>query len=159
MFFIFIYVYWYPTRFLCQMMLVSLNSNTTGVTSGAETAYQIREFTSVLVGFLLLNHQVYVQCFVDNCLSFSLCHFSVYCSDNRLWYLQTFPSRLTIMRIYLLSLSYWVTNQNPTVQLFNPHYYYASRSGVIFTTVWTYHMIQIDTPTQYVYEMCTYQLS
>jgi hypothetical protein len=38
MFFVFIYVYWCPTRFLCQMMLVSLNSNTTGVISGAGTA-------------------------------------------------------------------------------------------------------------------------
>ena len=37
MFFVFIYVYWCPARFLCQMMLVSLNSNTTGVISGAGT--------------------------------------------------------------------------------------------------------------------------
>jgi hypothetical protein len=37
-FYVFIYVSWCPTRFPYQMMLVSLNSNTTGVTSGAGTA-------------------------------------------------------------------------------------------------------------------------
>jgi len=38
MIFVFIYIYWCPTRFPCQMMLVSFNSNTTGVTNGAGTA-------------------------------------------------------------------------------------------------------------------------
>jgi hypothetical protein len=35
--FVFIYVHYYLTRFQYQMMFVSLNSNTTGVTSGAGT--------------------------------------------------------------------------------------------------------------------------
>ena len=59
--------------YLRIMMLVLLSSNTMNVTSGAETALPNPEFTSVLVDFLLLNHQVSVQCFVDHCLSF--CHF------------------------------------------------------------------------------------
>ena len=36
--FVFIYVYWCPTRFLYQMMFVSFNGNTTGDTRGAGTA-------------------------------------------------------------------------------------------------------------------------
>ena len=36
--FVLIYVYWCPTRFLYQMMLVSFNGNTTGDTRGAGTA-------------------------------------------------------------------------------------------------------------------------
>ena len=38
-FFTFIYVYWCPSRCPCQMMFVSLNSNMTGVTSGAGNVY------------------------------------------------------------------------------------------------------------------------
>ena len=37
MLFVFIYVYWCPTRFSSQMMFLSFISNTTGVTSGAGT--------------------------------------------------------------------------------------------------------------------------
>ena len=36
--FIYVYVYWCPTRLPYQMMFASFNSNTTGVTCGAETA-------------------------------------------------------------------------------------------------------------------------
>ena len=36
--FLFIYAYWCATRFPCQMMFVSFNSNTTGVTGGAGIA-------------------------------------------------------------------------------------------------------------------------
>ena len=36
--FVFIYVFWCATRFPYQMMFMSLNSNTTGVTCGARTA-------------------------------------------------------------------------------------------------------------------------
>jgi len=39
MLFVFIYVYWCPTRFPHHMMFVSFNNNTTGATSGAGTAY------------------------------------------------------------------------------------------------------------------------
>ena len=35
---VFIYVFWCPTRFLYQMMLVSCTSSTMGATCGAETA-------------------------------------------------------------------------------------------------------------------------
>ena len=38
MLFVFIYVYWCPTRFIYQMLFVSFNSNTTVVTRGAGTA-------------------------------------------------------------------------------------------------------------------------
>ena len=38
MLFVCIYVYWCPTRFLYQMMFVSFNSNTTGVTCRAGTS-------------------------------------------------------------------------------------------------------------------------
>jgi hypothetical protein len=39
MLFVSIYVYLFPNLFLYQMMFVSFISNTTGVTSGTETAY------------------------------------------------------------------------------------------------------------------------
>jgi len=39
MLFVFIYIYWCPTSFPYQMMFVSYNSNTTGVTGGAGTTY------------------------------------------------------------------------------------------------------------------------
>jgi len=38
MLFVFINIYWCPTRFPCQMMFMSFNSNMTGVTYGAGTA-------------------------------------------------------------------------------------------------------------------------
>jgi hypothetical protein len=52
MLFVYIYVSWCTTPLSCQMIVVSLNSNTTGVTSGAETDYPSRapEFT---LGYLL----------------------------------------------------------------------------------------------------------
>ena len=37
--FVFTYIYWCPKRFPYQMMFFSLNSNTTGVTSGAGNAH------------------------------------------------------------------------------------------------------------------------
>ena len=54
----FIYVYWCPTRFPYQMVLVSFNNDTTGVTCGAGTVYPfgVHEFTQkLLVGFVLLD--------------------------------------------------------------------------------------------------------
>ena len=52
MLFVFIYVDWYPTRFLYQMMFVSFNSNMTGVTSGAEVVSPVgaSEIISVFKG-------------------------------------------------------------------------------------------------------------
>jgi len=38
MLFVFIYIYWCPTRFLISYDVRVFNSNTTGVTSGEETA-------------------------------------------------------------------------------------------------------------------------
>ena len=48
---VFIYVFWCP-RFLYQMMFVSCNSSTMGVTCGAETANpcEAHEFTSDFSG-------------------------------------------------------------------------------------------------------------
>ena len=42
-----IYVYWCPTRFLYQIIFMSLNSNMTGVTGGAGTSnpFRAHEFT------------------------------------------------------------------------------------------------------------------
>jgi len=47
MFFVFIYVSWCQTRFPYNMMFVSYNSNTTGVTCGTGTAYRsgVPQFT------------------------------------------------------------------------------------------------------------------
>jgi len=52
MLFVFIYTYWCPTRFPYQIIFIFLDSNTTGVTSGAGTDYPsgVSEFTSVLSG-------------------------------------------------------------------------------------------------------------
>jgi len=63
MLFVFIYVYWYPTRFPCQMMFVSFNSNTMGVTGGAGITNPSRAPESpsrFLVGFVLLDLKVSV---------------------------------------------------------------------------------------------------
>jgi hypothetical protein len=42
--FVLIYADWYPTRFPYQMIFESFISNTTGATSGAETAYPLVEY-------------------------------------------------------------------------------------------------------------------
>jgi hypothetical protein len=59
MLFVFIYLYsWCPIQVPFQMIFVSFNNNTTGATSGTETAYLsgTSEFIPVLfVGFALLN--------------------------------------------------------------------------------------------------------
>jgi len=57
MLFVFINVYWCPTRFPYQMMFVSFNYNTTGISCGAGTANPsgAPEIIQVLVGFVLLD--------------------------------------------------------------------------------------------------------
>jgi len=47
MLFVFIYVYWWPTRFPYQIVFLSFNSNTTRVTSGVRTTFPsgTHEFT------------------------------------------------------------------------------------------------------------------
>ena len=62
----FIDVYWRQIRFPYQMMFVSFNSNTTGVTCGAGTANSsgTSEYTPGFSGFALLDIQFSVQCFL-----------------------------------------------------------------------------------------------
>jgi len=59
MLFVFINVYWCPTRFQYQMMFVSFNYNTTGISCGTGTAHPsgAPEIIPVLVEFVLLDLQ------------------------------------------------------------------------------------------------------
>ena len=61
MLFVFISIFWYPTRFPCQMMLVSFNSNTTGVTSGAGIANSSGALSSspIFSGILVVRSVVF----------------------------------------------------------------------------------------------------
>ena len=70
--FVFIRVYWCPPRFPCQMTLVSLNSNTTCVTSEAGTADPSgeSELTPVLMGVVLFNVYFFAYYIANRCLSF-----------------------------------------------------------------------------------------
>jgi hypothetical protein len=54
MLFVFLYAYCCPTRFPYQMIIMSFNNDTTGVTRGAATRVQPR----FLVVFVLLNLSV-----------------------------------------------------------------------------------------------------
>jgi hypothetical protein len=54
MLFVFINAYWCPARFLHQVMLVSFNSKTTGITSEAGTSYP-SGVTELTTGFRVLN--------------------------------------------------------------------------------------------------------
>ena len=93
---VFIYAYWCPTQFPYQMMFVSFNSTTTGVTCGAGTANPsgAHECTPGFCGVRV--PRSLVLCVVDRCLSF--CYFSfghciicpsIYRFWVTLWYLQT----------------------------------------------------------------------
>ena len=97
MLFVFIYLYFCPTRFPFQMIFLQFNSNTTDATSGAGTAKPsgATEFTQellslleqpssplLLVEFVPLSLQFYVQCFVDLCLSFYFFWQQFYLSFN-----------------------------------------------------------------------------
>jgi hypothetical protein len=55
MLFVFIYIYWWPTRFPYQMMFVSFSSDTTGVTSGAWTTNPSGAPDFTLLGFMLFS--------------------------------------------------------------------------------------------------------
>ena len=110
MLFVFIYVYWCPTRFPYQMMFVLLNSNSTGANSGAGTAYTFPKhptstpyFSEVHVAWSLIFSAV----MVDYCSSF--CHCIICPSIYNFWlllkYLQTFlihHSELNLQRRMLL---------------------------------------------------------
>ena len=88
----YLYLYWYPTRFPYRKLFVLINSNITGATSGAGTAYPSVSpaCTPVCVGFVLLDMQS-VYCFVYHCLSCSYFLFwTLYClSVFDLWLLIT----------------------------------------------------------------------
>jgi len=64
MIFVFIYVYWCPTRFPYPMMFVSSNSNMTGITCGAGTAnpFGSPEFTPGLSGVRVTGIRSLVFC-------------------------------------------------------------------------------------------------
>ena len=66
----YLYLYWYPTRFPYRKPFVSINSNITGATSGAGTAYPSVSpaCTPVFVGFVLLDMQSVYHCL--SCSSF-----------------------------------------------------------------------------------------
>ena len=88
--------------------------NTTGVTSGAGTAYPsgVPEFTPGFSGVRVTRSLVLYVCFVDRCLSF--CSFSfghcVVCSSSiygfwlPLWYLQI------LLFIYQYNTTFWLMN-------------------------------------------------
>ena len=106
--FVFIYVYWCPTRFPYQMMFVLLNSNSTGANSGAGTAYTFPKHptstpysSEVRVAWSLIFSAV----MVDYCSSF--CHCIICPSIYNFWlllkYLQTFlihHSELNLQIVY-----------------------------------------------------------
>ena len=78
MLFVIIYVYWGQTRFPYQMMLVSFNSNTTGVAHGARTASGAYEFTPMfswirgarsLVFYVMFCRSFFVLCLLVIVLS------------------------------------------------------------------------------------------
>ena len=92
MFFVCIYVYWYPTRFPYQMMFVSFSSNKTGVTSGAVTTYfsELPEFTLGFAGVHVAQFLVFYVVFCRLLLYFSHCVVcsSLYVFRLPLWYFQ-----------------------------------------------------------------------
>ena len=117
MFFVFIYIYLCPSRFLYHMMLVSLNSNTTGFTCGAVSAYPFRapEFTPSfqwgsccsIFSFLCNLSQIAVCPFVLFLLAKVLTVHLRFTLLDTLWYLHTFlhqvcpkPKNLKVMLIF-----------------------------------------------------------
>jgi len=62
---IFVFIYWCPTRFLYQMMFVSFNGNTTGVTSGTGTSNPsgAPQFTSCFCGVRVDQSLVFCEVF------------------------------------------------------------------------------------------------
>ena len=82
--FVFIYVYWCPTRFPYQMMFVSFNTNTTGVTCGSETSDIFRGTRcSCCSTFSFLCSALWVVCLSLCTFSLAYCVFSssIYASD------------------------------------------------------------------------------
>ena len=63
--FVFIYLYWYPTRFPYQMMFVLFNSSKTGATNWAGTAYLpgAPELSPIFLGLVFLNLQTFCVVF------------------------------------------------------------------------------------------------
>ena len=107
LFFVFIYAYWCPTRFLCQMILVLFNGDTTYATSEIGTAYPSicnLVHPRFIVRFQLLNHQFLIKHFVDLCIC--VCPFFVffvlsdllqYTSSDYPWYVQAFLTTISFI--------------------------------------------------------------
>jgi hypothetical protein len=87
----YLYLFTCPTRFLYQMMFVTFNSNTTGVTCGAGTAYPSGtpeftpepEFTPDFSGICAAQHLVFCVVFCRTYIihvvsPFSFSHFVIY---------------------------------------------------------------------------------
>jgi hypothetical protein len=93
MLFVFIDVYWCPTRFPYQIMFVSFNSNTTGVTSGAGTANPsgAPEFISGFRGVHVARSLVFYVMF---CRSVLVLFLLAIVLSVILWYLQIFRTHL-----------------------------------------------------------------
>ena len=93
MLFVFIDVYWCPTRFPYQIMFVSFNSNTTGVTSGAGTANPsgAPEFIS---GFREVHVARSLVFYVMFCRSVLVLFLLAIVLSVILWYLQIFRTHL-----------------------------------------------------------------
>ena len=74
MLFVFIYAYWYSTWCSYHTIVASFNSNKTGVTSGAGTAYPSREhgFTPVLSGVRVAQSLIFCRSLFDH-FSLFLC--------------------------------------------------------------------------------------
>ena len=65
MLFVFLYVYWCPTRFTYQLVIMSFNSNTTGVTCGAGTASFPEHTSSTLISSCVRVAQTSVFCLLS----------------------------------------------------------------------------------------------
>ena len=101
LFMLFIFIYWYycQTRFPYQMMFVSFNTNTTGVTCGSETSDIFRGTRcSCCSTFSFLCSVLWVVCLSLCTFSLAYCVFSssIYGFWLPLWYLQTFPVCLCV---------------------------------------------------------------
>jgi hypothetical protein len=103
MLFVFIYIYWCPTWIPYQMMFVSFNSSTTGVTNGSGTA-SLSEAPELIAVVRVAESLGW--CVVVFCLSF--CPFSFYCLpfDLRVLYLQTFLYKIKAPFLSLELLNY-----------------------------------------------------
>ena len=112
MLYVFIYVYWCPTRLPYHMTFVLFNSNTTGVTCGAETINSSRAFdvTPVFSGIRTVRSLVFCVMFCLSLfvlLSFTLttvCPFVRLCIDHCLSFCQPLHWPLSVL-LYVFALT------------------------------------------------------